>query len=221
MTITSQIVSLQVGMPTTHGADTISDKSWDSGIFKSPVAGPVWLDTLNLAGDGQADLKNHGGPFRAVLAYSAEHYPVWRAELHQPALPFGIFGENLTVTGLDEDTVCIGDVYAIGEVRVQVTQPRAPCWKLARRAGIKDLAARVEARAWGGWYHRVLNEGYIEAGQQVMLMERPHPNFSVRYTFQLMYGHLENRDDAAALAEVPALSPGWRRAFTGMVEEQA
>lgn len=215
-----RLLSIQVGLPAAHGGDGISDKTWESGIFKFPVEGRVWLGALNLAGDGQSDLKNHGGPDRAVLAYSAEHYPMWREVLARPALAFGAFGENFTVSGLDEDSVYIGDVYALGDVVVQVTQPRSPCWKLARRNGIKDLTAQVEQRALGGWYQRVLQEGYVEAGQAIRLVERLPNSYPVRYTFQLMYEHVHNPADVAALAQIEALSPGWRSHFARMITKE-
>jgi MOSC domain-containing protein YiiM len=203
-------------MPAEHGADAISQKAWQSGIFKYPVEGRVWLDTLNLAGDGQQDLKNHGGPFRAILTYGADRYPIWREELGRPDLAYGAFGENLTVSELTEDTVCIGDVYAIGEARVEVAQPRFPCWKLARRNELLDLTARVEARGWGGWYQRVLQTGYIEAGNDYTLIERPYPDYTIELLNDLT---AERRVDAALcreLAAIEALSPGWRGMYKRM-----
>jgi MOSC domain-containing protein YiiM len=173
------VLSVQVGLPAEHGADVISTTPWQSGIVKLPVDGPVWLDTLNLADDGQHDLVNHGGPWRAVLAYGAAHYPVWQAELAREHLPYGAFGENFTVSVATEDDVCLGDIYAVGAVRVQVSQPRAPCWKLARRWEIKDLAAQVEAKGWGGWYHRVLQTGFVQAGDDYTLLERPCPQWNI------------------------------------------
>src|SRR5262245_55814153 len=103
---TPTLLSIQVGMPKRRGvpgSDDPMQHPWQSGIFKAPVDGVIWLGKLNLVGDGQADLKNHGGPDRAALAYSAEHYPTWRAELEQPDLPYGGFGENFTISGLDEE----------------------------------------------------------------------------------------------------------------------
>src|SRR5258707_6235383 len=112
------LLSIHVGKPARRGivgSDDPMQHPWRSGIFKQPISGSVQLNALNLEGDGQADLKNHGGPFRAVLAYSAEHYPVWRTELNMPDLPYGAFGENFTISGLDENTVSIGDIFAISD----------------------------------------------------------------------------------------------------------
>lgn len=212
MTI-STLVSIQVGLPAEHGPDHISRKPWQSGIFKYNVSGCIWLDAFNLAGDGQHDLENHGGQFRAVLAYAAAHYPVWQRELNLPVLPYGSFGENFTLFTLTEATVCLGDVYAVGEVRLQVSQPRAPCWKLARRVGIKDLAARVESKGWGGWYHRVLQMGHVQAGDTYQLLERPHPQFSIARLNDLVSGREENPAACTELAGLEALSPGWRAVY--------
>ncbi len=207
------LLSIQVGVPANHGADHISSKSWRSGIFKAPISAPVWLDALNLAGDRQQDLKNHGGPFRAILAYGADHYPVWRAELERPDLAYGSFGENFTVTGVAEDSVCLGDVYTVGEAVLQVSQPRQPCWKLARRVGIKDLTARVEQRGWGGWYHRVLQPGHVQSGDEYRLTERPHPLFTITRINDLIKRRQTGPAALAELATFEALTPEWRQIF--------
>jgi len=212
---TSTLLSIQVGKPATRSADNISDKEWSSGIFKAPVSGRVWLGKTNLAGDGQAGLKNHGGPERAALAYGASHYPAWREKLAIPELPYGAFGENFTVSELTEETVCIGDIYQIGDVRIQVTQPRYPCWKLARRWGLKELTNMVLEKAQGGWYNRVLTEGYVEAGTSITLVERPYPQHPVVRVFALMCEWIEDDEATAELATMEALSIGWRRVFYG------
>jgi MOSC domain-containing protein YiiM len=178
----------------------------------------VWLDTLNLAGDGQDDLDNHGGVYRAVLAYSAEHYPVWRDELHLPDLAYGSFGENFTVSGLTETDVYLGDVYAVGETRLRVAQPRMPCWKLARRVGVKDLAARVEARGWGGWYHQVLQTGYVQAGDRYELVERGHTGYPIAYIVDLMTERQTSAEAYRELATLDALTPEWRNYFAGKAD---
>lgn len=212
-----QVLAIHAGLPTDHGADSISNKAWRSGIFKQTLAGRAWLGALNLAGDGQEDLENHGGPDRAALVYSADHYPIWRESLGHE-LPYGCFGENITAAGLDEETVCIGDIYTLGEARVQVSQPRVPCWKLARRNDIKDLTARVDAAARGGWYVRVLVEGMIGAGDVLALVERPYPTLKVAHVYRLMHERVEDRAAVALLADLPALSAGWRAYFARRVE---
>jgi MOSC domain-containing protein YiiM len=213
---TPTLLSIQIGQPADHGADTISDKPWRSGIFKIPVAGRVWVDSLNVAGDGQDDRKNHGGPFRAVLAYSADHYPLWNTELGRD-LDCGSFGENFTVAGLSESNVCLGDVYAVGEIRLQVSQPRYPCWKLARRVGVKDLAERVERNGWGGWYNRVLQTGCVQAGDAVSLRERLYPQYSIAYLNDLLMKRVTNPVACAELATLETLSPEWRENYARLV----
>lgn len=205
------LLSIQVGLPAEHGADSISDKVWESGIFKYPVSGRVWLDTLNLQGDKQHDLKNHGGTFRAVLAYGAARYPVWQAELGRAELPYGSFGENLTVSELTEESVCLGDVYAVGEAKLRVSQSRYPCWKLARRLDVHDMTARVESRGWGGWYNQVLQPGYVQAGDAFQLLERPYPQYPIWRIHQLLTNREINPDACAHLASLEILSPEWRK----------
>jgi MOSC domain-containing protein YiiM len=217
--MSAQLLSIQVGLPRTHTEpDQISDKPWESGIFKYPVQGKIWLGALNLTGDGQQDLRAHGGPFRAVLAYSAGHYPVWREELQMSELAYGAFGENFTVSELDETTVSIGDIFQIGEVRLQVTQPRQPCWKLARRNGIKALTALVYDKGWGGWYHRVLQEGYVEAGMPIVRLERPYPEFTIERVNALMNEWQDDVESLKALADIDALTPSWRERFAERAE---
>ncbi len=151
--VVATIISLQVGQPRTVGGRESSDpfdEVWTTGFFKLPVTDPVWLGTTNLNGDGQADLKNHGGPEKAVNVYPVEHYPYWQQVLGATEFPFGSFGENFTTDGLLETEVCLGDIFEVGSALVQVSQPRQPCWKLARRWRIKDLALRVQ-ESWTNW----------------------------------------------------------------------
>jgi MOSC domain-containing protein YiiM len=208
----STLVSVHVGLPTrygTPGAAHPMDRPWSSAIAKSPVTGPVWAGRFNLAGDAQADLDAHGGPEKAILAYAAAHYPLWREDLGRE-LPHGAFGENLTVAGLDEGSVCIGDVFAIGEAVVQVSQPRVPCFKLAYRWRIKDLTARVKRTGRAGWYLRVLETGWLEAGAAVDLLERAYPQWTVRRAIEV---EERRRHDPAAARELAAchlLTPAWR-----------
>ena len=207
------IISIQVGKPRIFGVENASDpldKPWLTGFLKAPVEGKVWLDRCNLFGDGQADLKNHGGHEKAVLAYSVDHYPDWRIELNHRELPYGAFGENFTIEGLAEKSVCIGDTYVAGDVRLQVSQPRQPCWKISRRWQIKDLAERVQSTGRTGWYFRVLKEGFVERGLHMVLLERPFPQWTVARANEIMQHRYKDRYVAAELASCFLLSSNWR-----------
>ncbi|HYH65571.1 MAG TPA: MOSC domain-containing protein [Urbifossiella sp.] len=209
----ARVESVQVGRPRWHGTPGATDpfdRPFATGFWKEPVRGPVAVRFTNLDGDGQADLVNHGGADKAVLAYPAAHYPDWRAELALSALPHGAFGENLTVADWTETDVCVGDVWRVGSAVLAVSQPRQPCWKLARRWRLKDLPARVVESSRCGWYLRVLTEGTNEAGDVVELVERPRPEWTVRRAHRVMYFGRSNRDETAALADVPELSLSWR-----------
>lgn len=154
-----------------------------TGFGKLPVTGPVRVGRTNLEGDGQA-WAHHGGPEMAVMAYAADHYPLWREELGWPSLPLGGFGENLSIEGADESTVCIGDTWRIGSAVLQVASPRKPCSKISRFWGRPDLLRRVVDSGRTGWYLRVLQEGQIEAGDRVELAERTHPGWTVLRAFR-------------------------------------
>lgn len=211
------ILSLRVGLPEQLGLEGAADpldRSWSTGSFKQPVAGPIWLGRTNLVGDGQADRKHHGGPDKAVCAYPAAHYPLWQAELGLPDFPFGAFGENVTLDELTEQDVCIGDAFAIGEARVQISQPRQPCWKLSRRWRVKDLALRVQLTGRTGWYLRVLAEGYVAPHQPIRLLDRPFPGWTVAHANAVMHDRQGDREAAADLAACPLLSANWRATLT-------
>ena len=190
------------------------EQPWRTGFYKQPVLGPVWLGRTNLVGDGQANLRVHGGPDKAVLSYAARHYPAWRTELNMPDLPYGAFAENFTVSSLDEESVCLGDVYAIGQARVEVSQPRQPCANITRRWKLPGLTERVEATGRHGWYARVLDEGEVAPGDTIVLIERPFPEWTVARAFRVMRQRTVERDEAAALRDVPTLSDSWRKTLS-------
>ncbi|OQZ02872.1 MAG: MOSC domain-containing protein [Candidatus Brocadia sp. UTAMX2] len=209
----ARILSVQAGLPRTmvgiHATGS-PDKPWQTGIFKAPVYGHVWLGTLNLDGDAQADLSVHGGPHKAINAYPSEHYPYWKQTLHLPDMPYGAFGENFTTSGLLEDEVCIGDVFHAGEALVQVSQPRQPCWKIERRWEIQDFGARMKQTGKTGWYFRVLREGYVEAGNTLVLTGRSFPQWTVATAYAIMRNRRTDATAARELARCPALSPRWQ-----------
>jgi MOSC domain-containing protein YiiM len=207
------IHSLRRGPVAAHSAGSTGkwwDKPWTSGFHKQAVEGPVRLGLLGLDGDAQADRVHHGGPDKAVCAYPSEHFPYWRAELGFPEIGPGAFGENFTLAGLDEAAVCIGDVFRVDTAIVQISQPRQPCWKLARRWRVKDLALRVEQTGFTGWYFRVLETGCVKPGDPLDLLERPFPQWTIAAANEVMHHRKKDREATAALAACPALSASWR-----------
>lgn len=216
MSIIIKLISIQVGLPKTIGG-TDSASEWTTGFFKEPVSGPIWVGTTNLAGDGQADLRVHGGADKAINLYPFEHYADWRDELEIQVLPKGAFGENLTTTGAVEAEVCIGDIFEIceaGGALVQISQPRQPCWKLSRRWNIPGLAARVERTGRTGWYFRVLREGSMEPCDQLRLVARPRPEWTVSLANEVIHHRKEDFEIARRLAECPALSQSWKNSLS-------
>ncbi|MBX3444194.1 MAG: MOSC domain-containing protein [Planctomyces sp.] len=209
----ARLVSVQVGAVQTLGAyDAVDpfEKRWTTGIFKQSVAGDVAVHRLGLEGDGQADPRFHGGPDKAVLAYSADHFPEWSDRLGPEPVTGGAFGENLTISGLIEDQVCIGDECRIGDVVLQVTQPRQPCSKLARRWRQRDLPKWVIASGRTGWYFRVLQEGVLRAGLPVERIARPHPDWTITAANRVMYAKRLPAEDIRPLIALPELSQAWK-----------
>lgn len=215
--------SVQVGTLHHYAGDGTKQglqRSWETSFFRQPSAEPRWLAVTHLAGNAQADTHNHGRPDQAVLLYAAAHYPHWQAELGQPAMGAGGFGENFTVAGLAEDTACIGDIYTLGDAQIQVTGPRYPCWKIERRHQIAGLTDRVAATGRTGWYCRVVQAGMIAPGLPIWLSERPYPQWTVALTND--FGHGRNKDvaTATALAACPLLVDFWQQLIVKAVRKQ-
>jgi len=208
MKASRKLLSVNVALP--HTVE-INGQPVRTGIFKAPVAGPVWLGRLTLAGDGQADLTVHGGEYQAAYIYPAEHYSHWEKVVGAPKFPPGMFGENFTVSGLLEDGVCIGDVWRIGQAQVQVTMPRVPCFKFGHKIGRPTILKEFLHSGRSGFYHRVLTEGTVTAGDPIELLER-HP---IGVTVRQMLGMQKlGEGDAAALRralEIECLPPVLRR----------
>jgi MOSC domain-containing protein YiiM len=214
-----RVVSVNVGVPR-----TVRSKRRDvtTGIFKKPVAGRIPLRRLNFDGDRQADLAVHGGAAKAVYAYPLEHYAFWR-EQHQEELPFGSFGENLTVERLPlEGDIGVGDRFRIGTAELVVTQPRIPCFKLALRFGREDMVKRFLASGLTGYYLAVQVEGDVAAGDRVHMLGRHPAHIPVAEVTRV---YASDRDDFAAierLVALDALPEEWRSHFearlTSLVE---
>jgi MOSC domain-containing protein YiiM len=203
-----RIVSVNVGRPRALEFD---GRTATSAIVKEPVDGRVMVRRLNLHGDGQADLRVHGGPDKAVYAYPVQHYAHWRAAVGRELSPYGYFGENLTVEGTDEAEVQIGDVLRAGEAVLEVSHPRVPCFKLAMRMRDHAFGKPFLASGRVGFYLRVREEGELAAGDPIELVSRGEGGFSVRrIAWMLNEAHPDELDAAAAL---PALALGWRESF--------
>lgn len=205
-----KIISVNVGLPKIverHGEPVTT------GIFKEPVLSRVMLRTLNLDGDGQADLSVHGGPSKAVYVYPSEHYKYWKQELPEMDLPWGMFGENFTTEGLDENELNVGDEFRVGAAVVMVTEPRMPCYKLGIRFGRADIIRRFLASEYTGFYLAVLQEGEVGAGDSFELIKKNEPSVRVNDITRLYTHKKHNRELLLRAINVKALPEGWRSYF--------
>ena len=195
---------------------TFDGRTYATGIDKTAVAGPVWLGVLNLAGDGQGDLKNHGGQFQAVYCYPHEHYAYWSERLGRDDFAFGQFGENFTTLGLLERDVCVGDTLRVGGALIQVTQPRVPCYKLANKLGIPGFDKTFLNANRSGFYAQVLEEGEVAAGDPIERVSRDPVGMTVAEVNAALL--LDKQPTAIQRAlRLTALSPEWRARFEKML----
>ena len=184
-----------------------------TGIFKDPVKGRVILRTLNLDGDGQADLSVHGGPTKAVYVYPSEHYDFWKRELPGMELPWGMFGENFTTVGLLESQLNIGDKFHVGSATVTVTEPRMPCYKLGIKFGRPDIVKKFLASERTGFYFRVLEEGAVGTDDGVRLIERNNDGLRVSDVTSLYTHEKANLGLLRRAIKVEALPESWKSYF--------
>jgi ferredoxin-NADP reductase/MOSC domain-containing protein YiiM/ferredoxin len=208
------LVSVNVGLP-----EDVSwqDKTVHTGIWKRPVDGPRMVRTLNIDGDGQGDKVGHGGAHRAVLVYQMDSYDHWKKYFGRGDFSYGQFGENLTVEGLADDEVCIGDRYQIGEAEFEVTQPRVTCFRVAMRLGEPDLPALLVSHHRPGFYMRVVREGRIEAGDQIVATRLGPGALSVADADALLYLPGRDAERLRLAVQIPALSPGWKQSFRDLL----
>jgi MOSC domain-containing protein YiiM len=184
-----------------------------TGIFKEPLSGRVTLRRLNLDGDRQADLTVHGGPDKAVYVYPSEHYARWRAELSDPQLPYGSFGENFTSEGLNEMRVNVGDEFRVGRARVVVTQPRQPCFKLGLRFGRADMIRRFHESRLSGFYVAVTEEGEVGVGDEFELVKRDENNISVADLYDIFSGDETSPVILRSALRIAAIPEDWKDYF--------
>ena len=205
-----QLLSVSVGQPREIH---VKGETILTSIFKDPAEGRVRVRWLNLEGDQQSDLSVHGGVDKAVYAYPGEHYPLWREDLPEMDLPWAFFGENLTTEGLDEQTVHIGDRLRIGSAEFLVTQPRMPCFKLAIRAGRQDIGKRMLQSGRTGFYLSVQQEGEIEAGDAIEVIDVDERGLSIADVVSLYATRGAHADLLRRAAEHPVLPETWRDYF--------
>jgi ferredoxin-NADP reductase/MOSC domain-containing protein YiiM len=210
-------VSVNVGLP--------KNVSWQgktvfTGVFKDPVTGPRRVGKLNVDGDGQGDLAGHGGEQRAVFVYQIESYRYWERELGRKDFVHGQFGENFTVQGLSDDEVCIGDRYGIGSASFEVTQPRVTCYRVGIRMNDPRIPALLVSHHRPGFYLRVLEEGEVQAGDDIVKLASGPERMLVAEADALLYLPGHPRQQLMRALRIPALSPGWQASFRALLEEQ-
>ncbi|QUR94953.1 MOSC domain-containing protein [Macrococcoides canis] len=220
-----KVQAMFIGKPKQLGDAYAMDKmqqAWVSAINRDRVDGG-FVDVLGFNGDEVADKKHHGGVDKAVFCYPYVHYELWRNELNID-IDAGGFGENLCVTDMDESTVCLGDVYEIGSARLQVTQPRKPCWKPARKHGELELSRITEENGRTGWYFKVLVPGEINEGEEIRLVERLHNTWSIARCNDVMHRSTD-MSEVKEMSELPELAETWKvslqKKLAGHIEDSS
>ncbi|HEU5140598.1 MAG TPA: MOSC domain-containing protein [Bacillales bacterium] len=204
-----QIVSLNAGKPVPA---TFNNKEVRTAIYKQPIDDAVPLSKVNLSGDAQGNLKVHGGPDKALCAYAYDHYGYWENELDRQLNP-ATFGENLTIQGLTEDHVHIGDTFEFGEALVQVTQPRQPCFKLAGKLNRPDMIMKVRENGFSGYYFRVLNEGMVSRAAGLKRISIHPKKVSITFVNKVLYQDQWNERAIRTILEVDELADSLRDSF--------
>ena len=211
----AKLLSIQTGVPTSYPANAESPLGsipWTTGFYKTPTSQIVSIGLEGIDGDGQADLANHGGPDKAICVYASEHFSYWRVFLKNDQMDAGGFGENFTTEGLEETQICIGDRFQIGSAIVEVSQPRQPCWKLARRWDCKALTPEVQRTGKTGWYLRVIQPGEARAGETFQpVADGPvSSEWTIAAANKVMHEAETPKKRIQELVSVTALSQSWK-----------
>ncbi|KJK59445.1 MOSC and FAD-binding oxidoreductase domain-containing protein [Saccharothrix sp. ST-888] len=211
------LIAVNVGLP--------KDVAWrgrttHTGVWKQPVTGPRMVRRLNVEGDGQGDLAGHGGEQRAVLVYQLDSYRYWQQQLGRDDFVLGQFGENFTVDGLSDDEVCIGDRYRIGSAVFEVTQPRVTCYRVGLRMGEPQMAALLVSHGRPGFYLRVIDEGLVEAGEEIVRISSGPEKMTVAEMDALLYRPGRSRPQLERALRIPALSPGWQTSLRALLDSE-
>ncbi len=215
--MTAHLLSVNIGLPREVAW---RGKTVHTGIWKAPVQGRRMVRRLNIDGDGQGDLAGHGGEHRAVFVYQIDSYRYWQRQLGRNDFVYGQFGENFTVDGLSDREVCIGDRYRVGGAMFEVTQPRVTCYRVGIRMNEPQMAALLVSHGRPGFYLRVLEEGEVEAGNEIVQVAAGAERMTVFEINALLYMPDHSRSQLQRALRVPALSPGWRASFQALLQQQ-
>src|SRR5437660_3285245 len=212
-----RLLSVNVGLP--------RDVAWrgktvHTAVWKTSVQGRRMVRRLNIDGDGQGDLAGHGGEHRAVFIYQIDSYRYWQNHLGRSDFTFGEFGENFTVEGLSDDEVCIGDHYRIGSAVFEVTQPRVTCYRIGIRMNEPRMAALLVSHGRPGFYFRVLEEGEVEAGEEIIKVASGAERMTVAQVNALLYLPGHRREELERALRIPALSAGWKNSFQALLQQE-
>ena len=213
----ARLLSVNVGLPRDI---TWQGKTVHTAVWKAPVQGRRMARRLNIDGDGQGDLAGHGGEQRAIFVYQIESYHYWQNELGRSDFTYGQFGENFTIEGLSDQEICIGDRYRVGGALLEVTQPRVTCYRVGIRMNEPQMAALLVARGRPGFYFRVLEEGEVGAGDEIMLVAPGRERMSVFMINALLYMPTHPRSALERALRIPALSAGWRTSVQALLEQE-
>ncbi|MHA1990984.1 MAG: MOSC domain-containing protein [Candidatus Hodarchaeales archaeon] len=212
-----KILSINVGKPRKL---IWQGREVETSIFKEPVTGSVKIKILNIEGDKQADLTVHGGINKAVYAYSAEYYLLWEKELPEISFPWGVFGENLTVQGLNEDNVNIGDIFQLGTAKLMAVQPRLPCYKLSVRFQRLDMIKRFLESKRTGIYFSVIKEGEVIQGDDLKLLREDQNAVKISEITRLFAFDRDDLESLNKVVKVKALPESWKLHFRELIEKQ-
>ena len=212
-----KLEAINIGLPKTV---IYENKKVTTGIFKTPVTEKIKVGKINLEGDGQADLRVHGGESKAVMVYPYEHYTFWANQLNRNDFSYGQFGENFTVTGFNEKNTNIGDQFKIGDAVFEVTQPRVPCYKLEMKMEEQNFIQPYLHSKKTGFYFRVLNEGTVKAGEAIEKIFEEPLQFSVEEAVKLLYIDSSNKKRIEEIVGITALSDGWKKSFNRLLKSK-
>ncbi|MBP1680436.1 MAG: hypothetical protein H6Q35_775 [Proteobacteria bacterium] len=219
-----KILSVQVGRAKTYGDAQSKDfleKEWQSASFKEVSHTPLFANFTGFSGDEVADTIHHGGVDKAIFANSYENYAHWASFLEQKSLPFGALAENLTITGLHEQSVMLGEVHQIGTAILQVSQPRKPCWKISRRWNHKAFTNEIFTSGLTGWYYKVLQEGLIGSDDEIKVIQQKTPQISILKANEAFREPEKYQSILETILDIPSLASSYQESIVKRLKNES